>query len=291
MYTLVFHQGALGDTVLTWPLLRGMGRVRFAASWGKARLTQRWLAEVEALDGESPDCARLFVPAGSCEAGDSLLGLLRGAERVVSFISNGRDAWAANVRAVRGSRPTVFLPHRPPEGGHEPVTMFHARWLDEGGLPVPIAHPTLRRNPDGPVVIHPGSGGRDKCWPMERFNHLVRHFQRIGRPVQILWGEAERHYLGPQGLHAWRDVEVVEPPDWVELSLHISRASVFVGNDSGPTHLAAQLGVPTVALFGPSDARVWAPVGPAVRIVCPARPEPMDWLSPETVIEAVAGMS
>jgi lipopolysaccharide heptosyltransferase III len=52
-----------------------------------------------------------------------------------------------------------------------------------------------------------------------------------------------------------------------QLGALLSRAGLFVGNDSGVTHLAAAAGAPTVALFGPTDPAQWAPVGPAVVVV------------------------
>jgi len=67
----------------------------------------------------------------------------------------------------------------------------------------------------------------------------------------------------------------------------IAHAAVFLGNDSGPTHLAAQLGVATVALFGPTDPRRWAPVGPRVTILKPDAPADMDWLGVDGAVEAV----
>jgi ADP-heptose:LPS heptosyltransferase len=47
----------------------------------------------------------------------------------------------------------------------------------------------------------------------------------------------------------------------------LGRAGLYVGNDSGVSHLAAAAGAPTLALFGPTDPAVWAPVGPAVETV------------------------
>ena len=61
-------------------------------------------------------------------------------------------------------------------------------------------------------------------------------------------------------------------------------ARVFVGNDSGPTHLAAATGAPTVALFGPTDPRRFAPRGPAVTVL--ARPPPAE-LPVDDVLKAV----
>src|SRR5688500_16100940 len=124
MSTVVFHHGALGDGVLLWPLLRALGRVTLVGPWGKAKLAERWVQGVKALDGESPDFSRLFTPGGECEVGDGGKALLRGAETVISFVSDGRDAWARNVSAM-ASR-TVFVPSRPPEGHVEHVVKFHA---------------------------------------------------------------------------------------------------------------------------------------------------------------------
>ena len=69
----------------------------------------------------------------------------------------------------------------------------------------------------------------------------------------------------------------------VQLAQALQDSHLFVGNDSGPTHLAAMLGVPTVALFGPTDAGVWAPVGPHVRVL-EAPAGVLGALRPETVL-------
>ncbi|HZW06500.1 MAG TPA: glycosyltransferase family 9 protein, partial [Phycisphaerales bacterium] len=73
-----------------------------------------------------------------------------------------------------------------------------------------------------------------------------------------------------------------------DLAGAIRKACCVVSADSGPAHLAAQLGVRTLALFGPTDASIWAPVGPAVRTLAPPAPTPdMSWLQPETVLDVL----
>ncbi len=70
------------------------------------------------------------------------------------------------------------------------------------------------------------------------------------------------------------------------LAAFLSRCALFVGNDSGVTHLAGLLGVPTVALFGPTDPAIWAPLG--LRVVALQSPKGrMEELSPGTVIAAI----
>src|ERR1051325_9636757 len=98
MSTLVFHHGALGDSVLIWPLLRALaGReagptVTLVAPWGKARLAERGIPGVKAVDGDAAEFSRLFTPGGECEVGDTVVAMLRDAGDVISFVSDGWDA-------------------------------------------------------------------------------------------------------------------------------------------------------------------------------------------------------
>ena len=73
-----------------------------------------------------------------------------------------------------------------------------------------------------------------------------------------------------------------------ELAGVVRAARVFVGCDSGPTHLAAQMGVSTAALFGPTDPGTWGPVGARVRLIAPAARAPMAWLVVAGVAAVVA---
>ena len=73
-----------------------------------------------------------------------------------------------------------------------------------------------------------------------------------------------------------------------ELADELMAACAYIGFDSGPTHLAAQLGLPTFAMFGPTDPAIWGPIGPRVTIVAPETPRiDMMWLTPERVAEIV----
>lgn len=290
MKTLLFHHGALGDGILLWPLLRAMRQVVFVASGSRAALAGRWLGQVEAMDIDSPDMTRLFAPAGEMEVADSVRALLAGADRIISLVSDGHDAWAANVRHFAPNAQFAFVRPRPvADDLPRPVLAFIQQQLAEQGIAIDPVAPTMRANRQGPVVIHPGSGGRAKCWPIERFEKLFEHFRAMGREVVILIGEAETERMDGGVLTQWSiSDQVICPPDLIALSQHIVRASVYIGNDCGPTHLAAQLGVATVAMFGPTDPRLWSPQGPAVRVLAPPTPQSMDWLSVEQVAQAAA---
>ena len=181
------------------------------------------------------------------------------------------EQWAAQL-AAQGlrcvDRPVRRLWHRLPTGD---VT---------GKMPVP----------PGAVVIHPGSGGERKCWPLACFCDVARRLRESGLPVAFLVGpvEAEKWPAGQLDALAG-EFELVRSPEPDELVAILAAARVFVGNDAGPTHLAALLGTPTVALFGPTPASVWRPLGPAVRlIVGDPQPSADGWgISPDAVAAAV----
>jgi len=290
MSTLVFHHGALGDSVLIWPLLRALDRATLVAPMGKAKLAARWVAGIAALDGETTDHTRMFVPQAKAECSDAWRARLAGASTIISFVSTGNDAWAVNARAMAPNAAMAFVRPRPSDDDAPTHLMdFHLQQMHNAGLDIEPVDPPRRHNRDGLVVIHPGSGGAAKRWPLERFIAVIDHLVAIGRPPTVVIGEVERDTWPADDVRLIGSLaEIACPDDLIELSRLLARASVYLGNDSGPTHLAAQLGVPTIALFGPSDPRIWSPIGPIVRLIAPPKLMDMTWLSPEPVIEALS---
>jgi ADP-heptose:LPS heptosyltransferase len=119
------------------------------------------------------------------------------------------------------------------------------------------------------IILHPGSGNKRKVWPLERFFGLSQILRdRLGSRILIILGPAE-------GSEVERVFEGMDPHAFIQvkgLSL-LQLASVmegcrlFIGNDSGVSHMASALGIPTMALFGPTDPRVWSPRGEKVWVV------------------------
>jgi heptosyltransferase-3 len=120
---------------------------------------------------------------------------------------------------------------------------------------IPRARLFSEAPPDLPpyAVIHPFASRPDKAWPAERFTAVGRHLrERFGLEPVFLAGPADDPKTFLQ-FRVWRN----EPLERVKSLL--SGAQIFVGNDSGPAHVAAAFGVPVVALFGASDSVTWAP--------------------------------
>jgi ADP-heptose:LPS heptosyltransferase len=121
------------------------------------------------------------------------------------------------------------------------------------GLPVPEL-PDHWEPGSHRIILHPGSGGRWKCWP--HFSELADQLPYVA----FLIGPAEADF-------DTRTHVRLENLSLREVAKLLANCRGFVGNDSGITHLAAHLGVPTVAIFGPTDPRVWGPFGRRVSII------------------------
>ncbi len=251
--TWVFHRGSLGDSVLLWPMLRALGargeRVTLATAGAKARLAARELV-IEGIDAEQRRFNTLWVERAAIEP-------VAGVERVIAF---GPDQESRAGRTWISNAERVF---------HGAAIETHARHVDRP-LAIALAErfgglilPPPRSNPGGPVAVHVGAGANEKRWPLERWRTLTDH---LG-PVVALAGEVEAERFTPDQRRVFESMSGRFLTDLLELADAIRSARVFVGCDTGPTHLAAALGVPTVAMFGPTDPEEWGPIGPSVRVV------------------------
>jgi ADP-heptose:LPS heptosyltransferase len=119
-----------------------------------------------------------------------------------------------------------------------------------------------------PVVIQPGSGGTHKCWRLENFLSIAKTL--AGKDVEVIFllGPSEMERLSESAMAAIGSAggRLTNLP-LAEVLAILSNAAGYVGNDSGITHLAAALGVRTVAVFGPTDPVLYAPIGPAVKVL------------------------
>jgi heptosyltransferase-3 len=112
------------------------------------------------------------------------------------------------------------------------------------------------------AVIHPGSGSENKCWPLENFLAIIEFLHQKGIEGYLVTGEAESRMEG-------KIFDLGLPPGWswrrrpalVELAELLEEAAVYIGNDSGVTHLAAACGTRGLALFRKDLEVAWKPLG------------------------------
>jgi heptosyltransferase-3 len=152
--------------------------------------------------------------------------------------------------------------------------------------------PASLRKPD-PVAVHPGSGSPRKNWSKERWIELM---QRLEQPLLLVLGEAEKDRwsaltstrLNP-GISAQRlgdkSLHLAFKLPFPQLASILARCRLFLGHDSGMSHLAAAVGTPCILLFGPTDPAMWAPPGDDVRVL--RRGESLDTISVDEVLGAM----
>lgn len=290
----VFHRGALGDSVLTWPVLRHLARSGVAtclvADRAKAELAAE-CAGVVAIDAESSGMAALWREGAAVATREEV-------ELVLDYEHGAAGARGANVRRMFPGARVIAMPRA--TGGvvlrrfveAHPPARIDGRWRGggcacasalDGGDP---EDGVGRRVADGvprSVVIHVGAGSNAKRWEMRHWRALHERLTSPGVGVDVIAGEVERERFTSEERLVFESMRGRYVDSLAELRDTIAAARAYVGNDSGPTHLAAQLGVPTVAVFGVTEPDEWAPIGRHARVVGAMNA----WPSESQVLDAV----
>ena len=222
-------------------------------------------------DIDDPRFASLYVPGGGMVP-ESLRTFFAAYDRAYLFTAYPEPDILVRRVASGGVKRCQVLDPRPEAGSHGHIIPHLMDILDseevtysEPTMPemVPPLLGHLRTGTGSGILIHPGSGGREKIWPLDRFLDLAG---RIEEAVTFVLGPAECE----RGMdRKFRDAacRFVAPGSIAELARIVGAARLFVGNDSGAGHLAAMTGTPAVILYGPTDPRVWRPVGNRVETV------------------------
>jgi ADP-heptose:LPS heptosyltransferase len=240
-----------GVRVVPWtaPWTRFRGKYRLHTwAWGELRRLLRTLR------------AERFDWSGSArwDPRDHVVLWLAGARGRVGFGRLGSDLWL-----------TRSLP-RP-----APLAHRYENWRAVGqalGLDLPDLD---QMNPPQPssrtIVVHTGAAQPVRVWPLERYLDIVRRLRVRGHEVRVLCDAAQLTWWRQNG-----ETEAYAPRSVAELLDCLRAAGLFVGNDSGPGHLAALLGVPTFTVFGPQLPEWFRPLHPAAAWVtggpCPYKP-------------------
>src|SRR5258708_24958318 len=135
-------------------------------------------------------------------------------------------------------------------------------WLGVPRAEIPRAKLVASRRPDYPayVVMPPFAATAEKTWPRERFIEVAGRVPNAGLHPMIVAGPAD-------DTAPFSDFQVLRNSPLGALKSLMSGAALFIGNDSGPAHVAAAFGIPVVVLFGPSDPVTWAPWRTEARVL------------------------
>lgn len=282
MRALIIRPGALGDTLMLLPALADLGgkvAVTFVGRQPGLDFIRPHVDQVMDLEGsgwrhlfmDQPDAARL--PVGE-----------RDIKIVTAFFSDLDGLIQRNLRASLPHAAVRLFRSFPLSGENIHVAEYLGRCLTSAGLPVdPVrsiegvrngvlckgARPSAKRRQ---IVLHPGSGSPGKNHPPGLWIDLASRFGRDRR----FKGFRRVFLLGPAeaSLHAHfvqhvrsGDAEILLSSNRDPLMETLEGAVLFLGHDSGITHLAAMWCIPTVALFKKSNAAQWGPLGPSVRVI------------------------
>ncbi|MHB8203545.1 MAG: glycosyltransferase family 9 protein [Desulfomonilaceae bacterium] len=254
----VVRPGALGDTLLTLPLLYSIREnnpthsVTLIGSKAYREIIPREFG-FNAVDG--PDSLWMFQPEQYMEKPilkpcDIAYVILKDPNGVISRLR------CAGVQEIFNASPV-------PYPGLNIVESLHSQL----GLAVPRKRPMLKgrsgKRPWNVAWFHPGSGGRMKLAPLKLFRQISTILkERTGCDIVITLGEADMEIKADEEWGLWLEqsrAEILELRPLTEICARMSSARFFVGNDSGMSHLAAHLGVFSVLFFISTDPVQWKP--------------------------------
>jgi heptosyltransferase-3 len=285
---LVLHPGALGDIILSLPALSLIkerlpnvrltlaGNLDFIATVAVGiadRLVSLSAIPLHRLFGETP------LPGEDLDFWGSF-------DRVLSWMGSGDPRFERRLKEINTASLVAGWKPGPDERRHVSRIFVDSLrpWFGDAGEPKPrlvrpcegdweCARTWLEQNGADPerqtVALHPGAGNEAKRWPLDRFKEMACNLLRRA-PVQLLLieGPAEpgvgRDLM--DGLPAGRCLLADNLPLGT-LGALIRHCRLYIGNDSGISHLAAALGVTVVVLFGPTQPSHWAPLGEHIRIL------------------------
>ncbi|MCC6539867.1 MAG: glycosyltransferase family 9 protein [Bryobacterales bacterium] len=257
---LIVRLRSLGDCVLTTPALHLLKRARpdleisvlvedrFAPVFtGNPDLTAVLPPTPSAALSARPHLT-LNLHGGPRSAWLTLASLAR---RRAGFAHYRVGQWAYNLKLPRAQE--VLGEERAVHTAEHLAAAVFALGVPRGEVPRArlFAPPAPRRAPY--AVIHAFASQLDKTWPADRFAAVARHLREDLRLEPVFIGAA------PDDFSPFAGFETVRGAPLKEAMTLLSGASLFIGNDSGPAHMAAAFGLPLVVLFGSSHVDQWRP--------------------------------
>jgi heptosyltransferase-2 len=271
---LVIRGGALGDFLVTLPALRLL-RERWPEAhfelMGYPRLAELALRRYYLDAVRSVDHGPLAAFFSNKSILDpKLMDYFGDFDLILSYFFDPDGIFQANLRKCQV--PHLLLGSPKVERG--PAAAHFCAPLAEIGLSTTDYQSRLKLLPEDEAAaaefldqkpspfwaIHPGSGSPAKNWPIARWLELARRLEQSGRKILWIAGEADTEVFAA--------IRQARPDAWIAdhlplptLAAVLQRAALFLGHDSGITHLAASVDTPSLALFGPTSPSIWAPLG------------------------------
>jgi len=272
---LVIRGGAIGDFILTLPAIAAL-RNQFPEAHlevlGYPHIAQLALAG-GVVDRVKPIEARglagFFAARGALD--EATVDYFARFDIVVSYLFDPDQIFQTNVAKCTKAQ-FIQCPHRPNEFERIHATQVYLKPLERLAIfaadPVPRLDFRAIRDVQYVFALHPGSGSEKKNWPEENWAALIRRLSETAARLLLVGGEAEGDRLErlatelPAG-----SIEIARSLPLTELATRLKECAAFVGHDSGISHLAAALGLPTLVLWGGTVEEIWRPQGENVVVI------------------------
>jgi heptosyltransferase-3 len=287
----IHHNGALGDILLSLPAIETLRRPHDRVHLAAREDVAVFLKEFGFISGGLRSDGRLFLSLFTDSADNSIKEFVARFDAIYVFTPDENCQLAAGIRSLfEEARVIRTLP--PPEAGMH-VADYRSEQVgqfEESSLYPLLAVPRNHRETaelilrkggydcKRPLVaVHPGSGGKKKRWPIERFLEVMRRLRTdIDCFLIIFSGPAEDRELRKEiescaeGLK--NDSIIIADAGLATVASLLSLCDLYLGNDSGITHLASFTACgKIIALFGPTDPLLWAPKSDRCSVITPAR--------------------
>lgn len=310
---LVIHQGALGDLVLNFPALLSLKQEKKASvtllcSSGLGKIAYELNVVDTHFSLESARFCSLFYE----EMTPVVKEFISDYDTII--LISFSDAIEGRLRQNHSGEVHKITP-RPTVEDETHVAQYIIKQLEAKGLlregvSPSTSHPVEQRQSlreKSLIIMHPGAGSSRKRWPVENFIQVASFIGGMSHgKVVFIVGPAESGLARLIKDKPKEGFRVYEVHDLSNVMALVRQAKCFVGNDSGVTHLAAFMGIPTVAIFGPSSPKRWSPVGRATNVLRGAPncapcfevdavncedPQCLSGVSVDTVLDAVRRMT
>lgn len=282
---LIIRGGAIGDFILTLPAIK-LVREAFPQAHLEILGYQHIVALAEdrfyadaARSIEYGPLAGFFIPNGTLAP--ELVSYFASFQQIISYLFDPDGIFENNLRRA-GVKNILKAYAKIDDSEHAARQLARplqslALYLEEEGARVypaeedrAAAREVLSRTNGRPLLaIHPGSGSAKKNWPVERWMELSRKLVSSDvRPMILLvGGEADREQLAKMTGALQENAIPAQDLPLPTLAAVFEQCRLFLGHDSGVSHLAAAVGLPSVLLFGPTDSAVWAPANSHVEVL------------------------
>jgi heptosyltransferase-3 len=280
MRILLIRAGALGDTLMLMPAishLRKEAEIILAGRYPGIDYIRPYVDGC--IDIESSGWHGLFM-----EGSGQRVPSMPIPDHVAAFVSDPEGNVLKNLKAWLPSASINIFPVFPPEKNKIHIALYMAQSIKAAGIPIdpgrciedslkmPLMTGRHSFPGNGGIVLHPGSGSGDKNYPPELWLEIIKMLKDRcpdgSNRIVVLLGPVEEGMLSffREAVNQM-DARLIYCPERDALIDLLGRASLYIGHDSGVTHLAAMMGVPVMAIFRKSSPEQWRPLGPAVKII------------------------